>query len=235
MTLCERDGHLGGQLLAAALTPYRPGWEELRRHLTRELDHRAVEVRLRTEVTPALVEELDPDVVIVATGSQQVRPELPGVTDDRVITSRELLEGRAAAISPVLVAGGGCAGAQTAEQLARQGHQVTLVEQLAGIATDACMDDRSLLLARLRELGVALRTETTLMEIRAGEVTLQDVEGLHDEPAETVVLCLGARPVADLATAIGGNGRRVEVVGDAQDPRKVTEAIHEGGHTALAL
>ena len=133
-------------------------------------------MRLRTEVTPALVDELDPDVVIVATGSQQVRPELPGITDDR-----------------------------------------------------------SLLLARLRELGVALRTETTLMEIRAGEVTLQDVEGLHDEPAETVVLCLGARPVADLATAIGGNGRRVEVVGDAQDPRKVTEAIHVGGHTALAL
>ena len=235
VVLCERDGHLGGQLLAAALTPYRPGWEELRRHLVRELAHHQVEVRLHTEVTPEIVDEIDPDTVVVATGSQQVRPSLPGVEDDRVITSRELLEGRAAAISPVLVAGGGCSGAQTAEQLARQGHDVTLVEQLAGIATDAFMDDRSLLLHRLRSLDVEMLTETTLMEIRPGEVTLHDVDGLHERAAETIVLCLGAKPIQDLADALSDSGRRVVVVGDAEEPRKVTEAIHEGGHAALAL
>ena len=233
--LCERDEQLGGQLHAAAATPLRDGWEELRAHLVAELEHRDVEVRLGTEITREMVGELDPDAVVLATGSEQVRPSLPGIDDDRVITSRDLLEGRRTAVSPVIVAGGGCAGAQTAEQLAELGHEVTLVEQLSGVATDAPIDDRTLLLQRLEQAGVTLRTETTLMEVRSGQVVVEDLHGAHELPAETVVLCLGARPVDDLADALERDGHRVSVVGDAKEPRKVTEAIQEGARAAVAV
>ncbi len=233
--VCEREQDLGGQLWPAAATPLRDGWDELRRHLVAEVEHRDIEVRLGTEVTAEMVGELAPDAVVLATGSEQVRPSLPGIDDDRVITSRELLEGRRTAISPVVVAGGGCSGAQTAEQLAELGHDVTLVEQLPGIATDAPIDDRSLLLQRLDEAGVAARTETTLMEVRKGSVMLEGHQGPEELPAETVVLCLGARPMDELAERLERDGHRVWVVGDAVEPRKVTEAIQEGARAALAV
>ncbi len=199
VTLLERHDHLGGQLIAAAATPHRDGWEELRRHLQSELDRLGVEVRLGVEADQATIEGLEPDTVVVATGSRQTRPELPGIDEARVFTSRQILEGRAAAAGDVVVAGGGCAGAQTAELLAVQGHRVTLVEQLGAIAADAPLDDRSLLIGRLRDLGVDVRTETTLMRIDPDTVTLEDVTGTTELARGTVVLCLGATPEDALA------------------------------------
>jgi len=89
--------------------------------------------------------------------------------------------------------------AQTAELLAVRGHRVTLVEQLGAIAADAPLDDRSLPIGRLRELGVDVRTETTLMRIDPDTVTLEDVTGTTELARGTVVLCLGATPEDALA------------------------------------
>jgi hypothetical protein len=54
-------------------------------------------------------------------------------------------------------------------------------------------------------------------------------------PADMVVLCLGSEPVDALADDLQGGDTRVWVVGDALGPRKVTEAIAEGGLAILDL
>jgi len=235
VVLCERDDHLGGQLIAAAATPHRPGWEELHRYLEGELRRLPIDVRLGTEVTADVVRELGAEAVIVATGSQQTVPRFDGSGDGRVFTSRDLLEGRAEAVGHVVVAGGGCAGAQTAEHLAVEGHPVTLVEQLSDIATDAPLDDRSLLIGRLRDLDVDVRTETTLMRIDPDSVTLEDPSGTQELACGTVVICLGAEPQSALVDDLEELDVHVLAVGDVVAPRKVTEAIHEAAQAALAL
>ena len=235
VTLLERDDHLGGQLIAAAATPYRPGWEEFRRYLEGELERLDVEVRLGVEADLETIQALEPDAVVLAAGSRQTRPDLPGIDDDRVYTSRQLLEAEAAAVGDVVVAGGGCAGAQTAELLAVQGHDVTLVEQLGDVATDAPLDDRALLLGRLRELEVDIRTETTLMRIDPDTVTLEDVSGAREQPCDTIVLCLGARPEDELQQQLEDAGITTVAVGDAVEPRKVTEAVQEAAQAVLVL
>jgi 2,4-dienoyl-CoA reductase-like NADH-dependent reductase (Old Yellow Enzyme family)/thioredoxin reductase len=235
VVLCEQQQQLGGQLIAAAATPHRQGWEELRRYLEGELQRLEVDVRLGTEVNADLVGQLQPDTVVVATGSRQIRPNIPGIDDDRVITSRDLLEGRAGAEGHVVVAGGGCAGAQTAEHLAVHGHPVTLVEQFGDIAADAPLDDRSLLIGRLGELEVDVRTNTTLMRVDPQTVTLEDAGGPSDLECGTVVVCLGAEPQTGLVDELRKRGVEVVTVGDVVEPRKVTEAIHEGAQAALAL
>ena len=76
VTLVEKSDRLGGTLRFAALA-YEPN-ERLLNWLKRGIEESSVDVRLNTEATPALVAELKPDDIIVATGAVRGMPDLPG-------------------------------------------------------------------------------------------------------------------------------------------------------------
>lgn len=233
--LCEAQAQLGGQLRAAGAAPYRPGWHQLQEDLQSSLQRLGVEVRLNTRVDRKYVEREKPFALIVATGAQPVRPQIPGVNDMYVFTARDVLEGRSTAVGSVLVAGGGCSGAQTAEYLARAGHTVTLIEAEGDIAADAPLDDRTLLIGRLRVLKVNILSHTRLLSIENQVVHLA-VDGENTQMAfDTVVLCLGARSENRLEHDVLGLVPHVFTVGDAVRPRKVTEAVIEGALAGLGV
>lgn len=231
--LCETRAELGGQLRAASAAPHRPGWHQLLEDMHAELRRLGAELRFNTHVDRKCVERERPYALVVATGAVPVRPQIPGIDKLNVISARDLLEGGTRAEGRVLVVGGGCSGAQTAEYLAQAGHAVTLVEAEGDIAADAPLDERTLLVGRLHALGVSIMAHTRLLSI--GEYPLlQSADGEHFQlPVDTVVLCLGARSVNSLEQEALGLVPRVFTVGDAVRPRKVTEAIAEGALAGL--
>jgi NADH dehydrogenase FAD-containing subunit len=103
------------------------------------------------------------------------------------------------------------------------------------VAEDAPMADRALLLGRLQDLGVDLRTETRILRADPDAVCVEGPGGSERLPCDTVVLCLGMQANDGLASAVQSQGREVFVVGDAVEPRKVTEAMVEGARAALSL
>ncbi len=235
VVLCETEDKVGGQLHAAAAAPYRPGWAELLQGLKHEIGMLGVETRLSTRVDKKLALQEQPYAVIVATGAEANRPDIPGIDAVNVITSRDLLEGRKRAYGSVLVVGGGCAGAQTAEFLATKGHAVTIAEAEGDIAADAPLDDRTLLLGRLRALGVKIMTHTRLLSIEVDAINLQSGGEIFGLCADTAVMCLGSRPEHELEAELKGLVPHVFLVGDAVMSRKVTDAILEGAFAVLAL
>jgi 2,4-dienoyl-CoA reductase (NADPH2) len=156
--------------------------------------------------------------------------EVGGQRDDRApdAVGVEAVEG-------VVVAGGGCMGAQVAEALANNGHSVTIVEATGSIATDAPSDDRALLLGRLKNLGVKMITETKVMGVGSKSVSIEGVHGVKTIAADTVVLCLGAFSNDGVTSELKKLVKNVSVVGDAKQPRRVTEAVAEGALAALAV
>ena len=52
----------------------------------------SVDIRLKTEVTPALVDKIKPDVVIVANGGKFATLDVPGITRNNVFSSHDLLD-----------------------------------------------------------------------------------------------------------------------------------------------
>jgi len=233
--LCEAGEAVGGQLHAAGAAPHREGWNELLNDLRHEMGMLGVEVRLNTKVDKKLVLKEQPYGLIVATGAEASRPDIPGIGDVNVITSRDLLEGRARAFGSVLVVGGGCSGAQTAEYLATQGHAVTIIEAEGEIAADAPLDDRTLLLGRLKALGVKIMSHTRLLSIDLDAINLQSGGEVFGLGADTVVLCLGARSVNRLESDLREQVPHIFTVGDAVRPRKVTDAVLGGALAALGL
>lgn len=89
VTLCEKHGRLGGLLAVAGIHNERI--EGFHHWLEAEVRAAPIDVRLHTEVTPELVDALNPDYVILATGGDFVRPEIPGIDRDNVFGVSDLL------------------------------------------------------------------------------------------------------------------------------------------------
>jgi len=88
VTLLERSSHLGGSLFFAGLV-YEPNGGLLA-SLVAQVGTLPIEVRLSTEVSPALVAALRPDAIIVANGARRTAPPIPGADLPHVWSGDEL-------------------------------------------------------------------------------------------------------------------------------------------------
>jgi 2,4-dienoyl-CoA reductase-like NADH-dependent reductase (Old Yellow Enzyme family)/thioredoxin reductase len=236
--LFEQRDHLGGALLLASMPPQRPGWIELRDYLVGEMKRLGVDVRLRSKATVEIVKKSGAEVAIVAIGASQVPPDIPGIRSKNVVLSRDLLEGTARVHGEkVVVMGGGTSGAQIADFLSHTGHEVSIVTSGKEIAKDAPVVVRDLMLDRLKQYGVQMITDTSIIGIERDKVLIVgpgDSEELPGElPADTVVASTGAKPNDGLADELRKVIKQVFVVGDAALPRDVTYAMLEGARAGL--
>jgi 2,4-dienoyl-CoA reductase (NADPH2) len=88
VTLCERTKQLGGALRFAALL-----YEEnakLLDYFETQVKKLPIDVRLEEQVTPTLVRQLQPDVVLVAVGARRVLPQIPGIDAPHVLSGDDL-------------------------------------------------------------------------------------------------------------------------------------------------
>ena len=77
--LCEKADCLGGMLFFTDTDTDKPDLKNFKDLLIREVERRAIDLRLHTEVTPQLIRELAPDHIILALGAAPVTPPIPGI------------------------------------------------------------------------------------------------------------------------------------------------------------
>lgn len=237
VTLWEKSLHLGGMLLAAAAPPFKQDIAAYLRYLRGELAHSDVTVVMERPATAESIGAFGADVVVLATGAEPIRPNLPGMDGVNVVTAEEALLGRKKVGESVLIAGGGLVGCETALALDRQKKRVVMVEM-----TDHLMggepenpNNEQLLHRLLAESGIAIRLNTRLTALCEGHAAVLCNGQEEILPCDTVVLALGFRPDRQLAERLRELVPEVYVIGNAVRPRKVYHAIHEGYHTARLL
>jgi len=168
------------------------------------------EARTVTVRTPAGVEELGYDALVLSPGARAVRPPIPGLDSPRVSTLRTvddalaLRERVVEGATDAVVLGAGFIGVEAAEALAAAGLRTTLVElaphvlppveeELAWYATNA-----------LLRLGITVRTGVAAVRVEHGPE--RDVVVLDDGTrvdADLVVLAVGVRPDTELFERAG--------------------------------
>jgi NADPH-dependent 2,4-dienoyl-CoA reductase/sulfur reductase-like enzyme len=95
VTLIEKGDALGGQVAIAAKVPMRAEFRGIIRYLDTQLNKLPAEIKLNTEASVESILAMDPDAVVVATGSvprtlgyQSIRPDItlmPGIEQDNVM------------------------------------------------------------------------------------------------------------------------------------------------------
>jgi hypothetical protein len=216
-----------------------------------------VEIRLNHAPT---VEELRGfDVVLNATGAVSYVPEVAGDAS-RVVPFEEAMACPKIACechpggrrmrkigARVLLWGDSYAATDTAAFLADIGKQVTIVTENREFAADCevihmyvlrkrfAQDDAEVLHSRPYKHPVTVITSTTVAEIRAGEVVLQDKDfGRTTLEVDDVVTC-HTRPAVALFDELRAAGVNVINVGDSVAPRTLHHAVKEGSAFGLAV
>lgn len=242
--LCEKAGKLGGQLNLAVIAPAKQEITAWVQYLALQARKAGVRIELNQEVTPAFVEQLKPDVVVVATGGECVVPPIPGVDKAKVVHSSDILQGRVMPVkAKVLIIGGGSVACELADAIADPGdnpmdanNAVTIVEMLPDIALDEPPGARMLLLQRLREKGVRVFTNAPVKRITDdGVVITRDGQEETISGMDHIVLACGTRSVECLRDQISRNVSEVHVIGDAKQARRALEAIAEGAAVGRAI
>ena len=223
----EKNRWAGGQFRIGAVPPGKGEMINYINWQLNELKKLNVPVLMETEVTPELVKKEKPDVIFAATGAVPIIPNIPGIDRANVVSAHDVLAGNVNTGNTIVVVGGGCVGAETANQLGNYLKGVTIIEMLDAIAGDEIVVPRWDLLEDLEKNKVRICTKTTIDEITDAGVK---VSGAVNEviPCDTVVLAVGAKPVLGLADALKKEGYDVRVIGDASKVGLGGEAIMEG-------
>jgi 2,4-dienoyl-CoA reductase-like NADH-dependent reductase (Old Yellow Enzyme family)/pyruvate/2-oxoglutarate dehydrogenase complex dihydrolipoamide dehydrogenase (E3) component len=234
--LYEKQSQLGGQLRVAAKPPFKKEINDLTTFLIHQVEHSGAKIVIGMEADIEKVLANHPDAVIVATGSEPILPNIPGIGQENVVTAHDVLMDRAMVGDSVIIIGGGMVGCETAEYLADQGKQVTIVEMLDHVAEDVGSATKALMMLRLIQKKITVLTNSRVTEISKNTVTIEKKEGTLILPdIDTVVAAVGSKPANKLAKEIEQAGIPVFAIGDCVKPRKIFEAIHEGFQAAYHL
>ncbi|WP_072374840.1 bile acid Fe-S flavoenzyme BaiCD [Thermophilibacter mediterraneus] len=222
----EATDRLGGQFVTAGMAPGKAEMAAAARSQGEQVERLGVEVRRRAPFTPETLAAEKFDELIVANGAEPVTLGLEG----RAPVAVDVLEGRVQVPEgPVVVIGGGLVGLEVADQLATAGHPVTVVEMLEQAGADLGAARKSMVMMKMAQLGVDIRTGTRFVELADGGATVER-DGARETLPGAVVVAVGSRPVdnAGLLEAARAAGVPVHVIGDAKSARRALDATREG-------
>jgi 2,4-dienoyl-CoA reductase (NADPH2) len=265
VTLFEKEKTLGGQVNLAKTPPGKSELGKITESYHNRMKKAGVVIRLDTPLTPDIVEKEKPDVVIVASGAKPMEIDVPGIKKSHVIGAWDVLLGEIPDIGDdIVIIGGSATGCETAHFLAalgtpdpetvsfllyhsaedptfltdlvhNSGKNITVIDMVERLADNVSRTARWSLMKSLRLFGIDLRPKAKLIEITDDAVIVESDRGKEKIPADTVILAVGAKSEDGLLGMIEKTGAHVLVIGDAKEPRKITDAIREGFETAISL
>jgi NADPH-dependent 2,4-dienoyl-CoA reductase/sulfur reductase-like enzyme len=177
-------------------------------HEVDAVDLEARRVRVRDLDRGRVVEEAF-DVLVVATGSEPLRPPIDGIDLPGVYGLSVLQDGielrRAVDAGPerAVIVGGGYIGLEAAEALVARGVRTALVEAAPQVMGRLDPDMGEVVSQAVRDIGVELHLEEEVEAIEGGDRVRAVRTAARTLDADLVVLGLGTRPAVGLAEASG--------------------------------
>lgn len=237
VTLFEKEDQLGGLLKLAAVPPYKQRIQLLKDYMIKCLKHSKIDLQFKHEFTPADVVELNPDIVVIATGSKPCWPDIQGNSPDFCFGITEVLTDAVDIRKQnVVIIGGGLNGCETADYLQSWGNRVTIIEQEQYLAAGMEKKNRRALMNRLEDGGVIKRTGSRVIRILESAVVIQGNEGMMETiKADRVVIAAGFIPVNHVYEQMKEKAGSVFLIGDALKVRGIKDAILEGENVGYAV
>ena len=223
--LYEREAVLGGQINIAAVPPRKD--EILRAVAYYEclLPALGVNIHLNTEATTEIMNAAD--AVIVAVGAHDLALPIPGADGANVVSSWDVLAGKADVKGHCAVIGGGLVGTETAEYLLERGCTVSIIEMMDKIANGESSTILPTILADFQAHDVRQYVNTKVSAIEDGCVKAVQGEEEIAIPCDMVVMAVGSRKnVLDVT----GVTVPVSYAGDCSGERTagIMEAVRSG-------
>ena len=245
--LIERKPYLGGLAAEISKIPDKKRLADFPNYLI----HRAEKMKnlfifKNTEATVGQVQDLHPDIVVNATGSNPLLPPIKGLHDvidkdgGRVSSILNMIQHVVAGDYPedmkgqkVVVIGGGAVGLDVVEYFAPRGAEASIVEMMPIIGNGIDPVSKIGTFALMEKHGVKQLVNTALLEVKERSFLVKNPDGSEEElPFDYGFVCLGMRannPILDQLRESFDSGH-VEImnIGDSVRARRIIEGTEEG-------
>lgn len=232
VTLIDRQDSLGGTVNLAKKPPLKERMEWIADYFRDSFNRLGVDVQLGKEATVEDIAALEPDAVILATGSAAIFPKsIPGVEGSNVYTIEVVLTGKKDLTGKsVAMVGAGLTGLEAGEFLGDKGCKVTFIDMLKEAGTNAYKNNVLDVMSRLRKMDVAWELGNALKSIDADGVVIENVDTKEEKKvtADAVVLSLGYKPDQSLKAGLEEKGIPVCLVGSAIKDGTIAPATRTG-------
>lgn len=233
VTLFERSLELGGQVNLAAVPPRKGEMLRALNYFKETLPALGVKIELGCQPDAQRLNGFDE--VIAATGAANVTLNVAGAELPHVVSAWDVLAQKHAVFGKVAVIGGGLVGAETAEFLAHNGAEVSIIEMLSEIAKGESSTVLPAMQADFAAHGVKQYVNCKLVEITPASVVCEDTaKGERVElAADFVVMAVGAKAQPLPAEGLTA---RVSYCGDCADrPSDIAHAVRTAYDAANAI
>lgn len=125
---------------------------------------------------------------------------------------------------------------QLRELLYNSGRKIIIIDFLDRIASNVGFSTRWSLLKNLKLKGVELRPKTRIVEIKKDCIIVDTPNGKESILADTIIIAVGSQSDNKVIQEINTLGiKEIVIIGDAKEPRKITDAIREGFDMAMKI
>lgn len=233
VTIFEMKDRLGGLLNEASAPEFKSDIRPYQAYLETQVEKLGIPVINKC----AEVADLEGfDVVVVATGSAPVAPPIPGIDKPIALDCLTAIDCPDKVGDSVIMVGGGMVGTETGLDFAENGKKVTVVEMLPDIMTDVAATDFLSYTERMAKTDMEVLVNTRLEEVTdKGIIVSNPKKGYYELEADTVVLAIGFKSNNDLYQELKGSGKEIYLVGDADHPGKIFDAIHTAYRAGLKI
>ena len=236
VVLCEASDKLGALRFADNDTWFKRPMKRYRDSQIEKVMRCGAEVRLNTRVTKEIVDEVKPDVLIAAVGSEPFAVPVPGHDGPNVVFGAYLTPETKLG-EKLVVIGGGFIGCEEAVDLAKKGHDVTILEMIDELAINC---------GRMHRIALMHEIETSdkihpAMGMRCSKIDDKGVYAVDKDgnevfyPADNVIMASGMRSRAAEVEALRPLVKEFYVVGDANKAAKIMNATRDAYDAVSAL
>lgn len=235
--LYEKESRLGGQLHCADFDESKQDLKRYKDYLKTQLYKSDVKVILNTEVTPKMLNEINPDTVIIAIGAAPIVPSIKGYDRKNVYTAIDAYPNLDKIGQDVVIIGGGAIGCELSVHLAGSGKNVTIVELTGRLNQTSNQYAFTGLNQKMKSFNnIKVMLNTSCNEIKDNEVIASDRQNnIYTIKADTVILAAGMRSRKDEANSFFGYVQDTNIIGDANKVGTVWEATHDGYYISAKL
>ena len=249
--LCEKSDVLGGQFRLAGMAPDKEDFALTVDYMVRQLKLSGVDIRMNTPVTPALIQVLKPDELIIATGGHSRELNIPG--GNYAINYADILTGNRKPMGKCVIIGGGIISIEVMEHLCFRGFDTTIVGGLSKLG-EGLSHGREIYVQNFLEHHpeVKVITNAWVTALEHNKVHAHVIEKKYDRRtkettivreedievyADTIIAAVGSVPhyYDDLVQVAKWQNIPCHVIGDALKPRFALDAIREAAELAREL
>lgn len=231
----EKSSRLGGNLWAAGLPTFKHDVLRLITYMERQVLQLGVKVILNKEATAETVLAGNYDKVVLAAGSKAFMPPIEGI--ETATPANDYLLGLKKPGKKVVVIGGGLVGCETAAYMKETAEEVTIIEMLEDILaiSEHCLNNDQALRTIIKERNIEVVGNAKVTKIASNKINYSKDGQDHVIECDTVIIAAGYSSNNELENELEGKVEDLTVIGDAEAPRKILTAVHEGYHTIRVM